>query len=97
MLHCESIVQKGRGRVSTRHTPLSHMKPAPQVASLVQVRRHTPLTQSWPVAQGVAQEPVVGYAQRPAVHCWPAAHWAAEVQPTTQRPSTHACPVPVHW
>jgi hypothetical protein len=29
LLHCESIVQNGRGRVSTRQTPPSHRCPEP--------------------------------------------------------------------
>ncbi len=54
------MVQKGRGRVSTRQTPWSHMKPEPQAASLGQVRKHTPLEHTCPVAQGVAHPPDVG-------------------------------------
>ena len=34
--HCESMVQNGCGRVSTRQTPWSHIWPVPQVASVVQ-------------------------------------------------------------
>jgi hypothetical protein len=36
------------------------MKPAPQTASLLQVRRQAPVTQIEPAAQGVAQVPAEG-------------------------------------
>ena len=51
-LHCESMVQKGRGRVSTRHTPPRQIwPPAVHWASVVQVARQVPLTQSRPLVQ----------------------------------------------
>lgn len=77
VVQSESIVQKGRGRVSTRHTPSWQTLPAPQVVSLVQVARQAPPTQTCAMVQRPAQSLPVGYAHRPLAHTCPAPHTVA--------------------